>query len=201
MPNWVFNKIEITGPQDELRRFESAISKDTYEGFRSLLRTFLPTPEELKPDEPVQLAPSMPENPELRAKYGASNWYEWRLNNWGCKWPDESVLIRENDEIVTLHFESPWAAPDAGVLKISELFPSLLWLHSVREEGGDFFGTRAVKDGLVVDEESRDGSVMGYDADDGDFIHICDQLRDSVVRRLDKKFSDALGLDVPGDPL
>ena len=33
----------------------------------------------------------------LVKKYGADNWYDWSLNNWGCKWDANSERVEDGD--------------------------------------------------------------------------------------------------------
>ena len=39
--------------------------------------------------------------------YGSSDWYNWRVDNWGTKWNAQTVFS-DTDEVV---FETPWEEP------------------------------------------------------------------------------------------
>jgi len=87
--------------------------------------TFLPCPEELKATvagragadgSAAQLALETQERQNVEL-YGARNWYEWQIGNWGTKWD----VGREKDhplrrlpaqaKRLTLVFDSAWSPP------------------------------------------------------------------------------------------
>jgi hypothetical protein len=109
MPNWCNNSITVSGPTEEVDKFEKFLNeKDGKEWFDF----FLPCPQELKDGGPVGFSAEPDENAKsLIEKYGASDWYSWSVNNWGCKWNcDAQEWKRDGDEI-TFWFDSPWAPP------------------------------------------------------------------------------------------
>lgn len=57
----------------------------------------------------------------LVKKYGADNWYDWSLNNWGCKWDANSERVEDGD--YEFRFETPWGEPE-------DLLKSLPWKHT-----------------------------------------------------------------------
>lgn len=55
--------------------------------------------------------------------YGATTWYEWRLQNWGCKWNagDTSVINTKNKKkSLTISFTTPWGPPTAWLAALAE---------------------------------------------------------------------------------
>lgn len=49
------------------------------------------------------------------AMYGAETWYEWRINNWGCKWNASNTEIydaTDDADYAVVIFSTPWSAPD-----------------------------------------------------------------------------------------
>ena len=79
MPNWCSNSISIQGPTDKIRTIWHR-ANDSVE-YSGLLNAMVEMPEELRgttsPGDPDEV---------LQEKYGASNWYDWRVSNWGTKW-------------------------------------------------------------------------------------------------------------------
>jgi hypothetical protein len=49
-----------------------------------LFDAFIPCPKEL--EELTSLKPDEPLVKKMNMKYGAEDWYQWRLDNWGTKW-------------------------------------------------------------------------------------------------------------------
>ena len=51
----------------------------------------------------------------LKKTYGADNWYDWRLMNWGTKWgiDGESIhFYHEDDKSIQLNFSTAWSPPE-----------------------------------------------------------------------------------------
>ena len=140
MPNWCNNILRIAGEEEDLLEFkEQARSKE--EGIETDIRmnNFLKMPEELI----NTVSPS--EHP---------NWYEWALENWGCKWDLSAKLVKETETSLTYEFMSPWSPPIAFVLNIASAFPDLLFQLNYKEGGMCFQGTTSAKNYLfIINEE------------------------------------------------
>jgi hypothetical protein len=80
------------------------------------------------------------ENANLLAeKYGASNWYDWRLNNWGTKW-DVEAEVDDDDSLIRISFDSAWSPPQLAVAELAAKFPNLQFRLSYEEPGMGFAG-------------------------------------------------------------
>ena len=68
-------------------------------------------------------------------KYNAINWYEWSINNWGCKWNASDLKILDNKKSIT--FETPWDPPIPVILEMSKQNPTIkfAFLYSDEEIG------------------------------------------------------------------
>jgi len=66
------------------------------------------------------------------ADYGATNWYDWCVNNWGVKWSASDVVCKAYDCDVDFSFMTPWSPPTGIYNKLVELFPniSISWLYN-----------------------------------------------------------------------
>ena len=53
----------------------------------------------------------------LVKKYGGDNWYDWSLNNWGCKWDANSERVEDGD--YEFRFETPWGEPEGFIKKFA----------------------------------------------------------------------------------
>lgn len=168
MPNYVYFKGTIDGTIEVITSFVNNHIIDGDFDFQSLI----PMPAELKgtkapPDEP---------DPVLIEQYGYDNWYDWKINNWGCKWNAGNTELTVIDNEHYISFETAWSPPMEIFEKISELYPDLSINLTVLEEGGYFSGTLDIHGGTVVDGLSADDKQwkhfaiehFGYDPDDFD---------------------------------
>lgn len=64
--------------------------------------------------------------------YGSSDWYNWRVDNWGTKWNAQTVFS-DTDEVV---FETPWEEPHSWIHNLSLKFPKhKIWIEWEEEQG------------------------------------------------------------------
>lgn len=155
MPNWCSNTLKVTTENAEkLKEFynDSVIEdKDKTEWSKFTLNNLFPTPPELLNEG----AFSKSENSEeLVKKYGSSDWYTWRVNNWGTKWDVSESYISENseDELV-INFDSAWSPPVAWLVAIAPKFPELKFSLSYEEPGCDFCGYIIIENGQVIETD------------------------------------------------
>lgn len=81
----------------------------------------------------------------LIRKYGTNNWYDWSLNNWGCKW---DARMSDPVEIgnYEFRFETPWSIPEKFIktfaLRAYEKCPNssfTWWWEEEQGFGQEFF--------------------------------------------------------------
>lgn len=158
MPNHCHNRLWVFGPKDQMNEFMTRLEANKKEnGEYQILETFYPCPADLTSttasfgtakDEEHQA--QMDEN--IR-KYGARDWYQWCINNWGTKWGDyETYLNTEDVGQPYFSFTSAWSPPVDGFVTISDLFPELEFVHYYSEEGMGFYGLAVYKNGAVNDD-------------------------------------------------
>ena len=125
MPNWCSNHVK-------LRHSDPSMLVRAQEGFREgkLLSTFHPCPQEVAETESAYYPSGSPEETALRLreednlkKYGARNWYDWQVANWGTKWDvgGENCSDDLEDGELTLGFDSAWGPPIEAYVKMTEL--------------------------------------------------------------------------------
>ena len=103
MPNWCNNNITIRAPKKKLDKIVKAAKKG------ELLNHFLPMPKELD-----GTTADGSKDKAMIKKTGYSDWYSWRVDNWGTKWDIdvyEGSISRVDDETVQFGFDSAWAPP------------------------------------------------------------------------------------------
>lgn len=121
MPNWCNNGIT-------LRHADPAMIDRVVKGKEGLLMEFLPTPQALidtvagsfgDDEKQRELEARQAENIRL---YGAKDWYDWNIANWGTKW-DVSLenVDREDANTVSAAFDSAWSPPIEAYQKLEEL--------------------------------------------------------------------------------
>ena len=115
MPNWCDNTVEIYHK-------DPAMIERVRKGFNEggLLNEFFPCPAELHEH-------TAPEQDEARAKrfveqYGASDWYNWQVQNWGTKWDvgGDGYEAQDIPNGLLLTFESAWSPPTGAYEKLVE---------------------------------------------------------------------------------
>ena len=157
MPNWVSTSLSVKGSEKELQRFIDGITDS------KILESYVPCPEELHATVAGYVGEEKAEEHRKQqeantAKYGYPNWYEWSYDNWGTKWGDCDTYLDKAGEMadgtweVTGSFQTAWGPADAGFLKVSALFPELLFTFDYDEEAGFFAGVHVFQDGAIVFE-------------------------------------------------
>lgn len=132
MPNWCYNHIEVYGWDED--------GEDRNRFFSE---------EEFSNTTPLQKYLPMSEYHQTQEGYNDGG-YDWALNTWGTKWPENDLLYIGNDGSLDFSFESPWNPPIDGYTSISKMFPSLYFLHYFREDGMQFSGCIIYHNGSQV---------------------------------------------------
>ncbi len=159
MPNWCNNTIKVQATKERIDEFEKFLNEnDGKEWFTH----FRPLPEELIND----------------------GWYEWSINNWGCKWNcDANDWQRIDENTISFWFDSPWGPPLA------------LYEFMVDEE----FDVRASyhEEGMAFVGEFVDGFDNCYEYEDLDSLdyipeHLIEDwnLRDLLEDRMNDEDED-----------
>ena len=80
-------------------------------------------------------------------KHGATDWYQWRLENWGTKSNAYYTEIIDED---TISFCTAWNAPEEIISKLAEMYPDIEIEHLWADEDiGRNAGYREYCDGEV----------------------------------------------------
>jgi hypothetical protein len=124
MPNWCSNTFEVTGPKAKIDEFEKFLNENNGKEWFDF---FAPTPEEFREE----------------------GWYEWNVNNWGCKWNCDAQDWDRKEDTISFWFDSPWAPPTELYNKIQEDGFSVTAQYN--EEGVGFVGEFV--DGVCEDYE------------------------------------------------
>lgn len=80
--------------------------------------------------------------------YGATTWYDWCIENWGTKW---NSYENEQDGDDTIKFETAWNAPEAVLLRLSEMYPDAIIEHWWSDEDtANNTGHQTYKGGSII---------------------------------------------------
>lgn len=145
MPNWCENTLKVLGKEKELKKFRIKVA--TKKTALSLEKLF-PLPKALKDTK----SPVEKPNKKLIKKFGADNWYDWQIKNWGTKWDIDAELL-EDEECGQLRysFSSAWAPPIEALKNASKLYPELVFILSYDEPGMGFMGITRINNGETED--------------------------------------------------
>jgi hypothetical protein len=147
MPNWVYNRVSITGNKKALDRFVEVAGKENLFN---------------KADENGEVRIFsysnflMPPKNKMREYHETNgwqegkrtgdtewNWYNWNLNNWGVKWDASRPELEHGDRQVVISWESPWGIPVGALEAMVQKFPTLEFDGRSQEEqgwGAEWFG-------------------------------------------------------------
>ena len=98
---------------------------------------------------------------EYIARFGADNWYDWAVENWGTKWGGYDGHRDSDDECT---FNSAWNTPFPAMVKLSKMHPDLVFtIKYADEDFGYNLGEYVLVDGECVEDYSPvGGSVEAY---------------------------------------
>jgi hypothetical protein len=177
MPNWVSTTLTVRGSEEEIKRFKDGI-KDS-----KILESYVPCPTELHETVAGYVGDDKAEEHRKQqesniAKYGHKDWYDWAYDNWGTKWGDcdtdisEPMVFSDGSWEVQARYMTAWGPADAGFLKVSAMFPTLLFTFDYDEEAGFFAGTQAMHNGASVFESMYEPCSYEGEVDYDDYESI-----------------------------
>ena len=165
MPNWCNNNLTLTHEDPAMiQRAFDALERGEF------LNEFIPVPQELKdtvsgfhgdPEKQRELEEQTARNV---AKYGAGNWYDFCVQEWGTKWDtgeQGASDIHPGGKMLHTAFDTAWAPPLAAYAKLEEMG---FGVDAMYYEGGmNYAGhysegclDEAELEGLSADEIERD---------------------------------------------
>lgn len=159
MPNWCKNNLKIYSNGEKTLELLELLKNEKGE---MTFNKFLPMPKELN-DTEKQYGTEMTDekSKELRDKYGADNWYDWRCENWGCKWDASESAFYKNGDYWMVSFQTPWGPPIEFVQALSKKFNTMEFVMQYADEniGGSPLGEATFTNGEVM----YDGPDMDSD--------------------------------------
>ena len=190
MPNHCSNALIVLGEPDEVTKFVAGarVASETedhlpeYDRAKyAILKSYYPCPEELN------VSADGTKRPDLFAKYGAHDWYEWCNAKWGTKWGDYDTYLSEHKPGVALfHFTTAWAPGVDGFTKISADNPSLVFVNSYSEPGMGFYGCVAISEGQLITDVGGQHSdaVEGVEKSSDEWYEAIDELQQKEIEHM-----------------
>ncbi len=88
-------------------------------------------------------------------QYGCSDWYGWRVNNWGTKWNSYEGGFCGDNQIM---FCTAWSRPEEIIQKLAEMYPDVHIEHLWADEDYGYNCGRSLYDnGCLTEQYIPDG--------------------------------------------
>lgn len=155
MPNWVKNLIDCEGTSLKemyVKREDGVVEMD--------FNKVIPMPKEL--EENTWQYPdtrTSEQIKELEKKYGASDWYHWRVKNWGTKWNGGEVFDMSDNHA---EIDTAWNCPEPVIKAISEQFNAYIHCSYADEDLGSNCGEFSYRNGELTyrrDFTNKNGEI------------------------------------------
>ena len=105
MPNWCHNRVTVDHEDQDKVEYMFKIFTEEDKVFNALI----PMPEEYLQGEA---------------------WYDWRIDNWGCKWDIRGKDTTVNSDVIgsfEVEFETPWGPPEKICKHLRDIGYSVVW--------------------------------------------------------------------------
>lgn len=190
MPNHVINKVKFTAPAATVEAFVQKHFIATEDGEKGFdFNTVIPIPSRLAnihtgcttlpsgervrewvTEDGVRKAV---DSEALVKQYGASNWYDWAIQNWGTKWNAYSHYVPEqhSETEIEWSFETAWSCPEPVFEQLAAQYPDAkIVIRYADEDLGSNCGILIYKEGELV-RSTEEGytfacDLWGYDAEE-----------------------------------
>jgi Ferredoxin-like domain in Api92-like protein len=168
VPNHCSNSLTVIGPDAPNFFAQVAATIDPDGTLGNFIETFIPMPEPMRNihtggatidgeyvsrwHEAEDGTKTIVTDVEVAAMvdcYGADNWYDWCVHNWGTKWGAYDV-DQLTDERLT--FDTAWSPPVPAIQHISRLFPRSEFILAFAEGGSAFYGKATFRNGSPLPE-------------------------------------------------
>lgn len=156
MPNWCMNELMVTGKglkafmkKAEGKEESTALSLESFFPMPKELRRYLSPPRRQGRESEKQFQRRLE---RLTEKYGAEDWYDWAIKNWGVKWDLQATILFQDETTAVYEFDSPWGPPLTAIERLSKLYPDLKFELFYFEPGMCFGGVATVQQGRVEEE-------------------------------------------------
>ena len=157
MPNWCWNHLEVTGDEKQLQEFVEKSTTNLEKDKEFSFNGTHPQPEDLNITKGTQTQDEKEQAMLNKAKYGYTDWYDWRCDNWGTKWDACESYINHNDiDFFSVTFDTAWSPPIEWIKYIMKDFPDLRFSLEYDEPGCAFGGNLQAQYKLIWEDNMWD---------------------------------------------
>ena len=154
MPNWVFNRVAISGERAEMDKFVQQAGKtptiwskeaghdEDDKSPKLSFANFIAPPQEAIDSGEYHGTHGFVGGEEVGRT--DNNWYEFNTREWGTKWDAGDVQIDDFENEVIFRFETAWSPPEPVFQKMTEMFPALtfdVWWEEEQGFGATYIGS------------------------------------------------------------
>ena len=127
MPNWCENRATITASPKVITKIKEILESEE----NALLGYMVPEP--AYPDD--------------------TSWYDWRVNNWGCKWEISNPYIVDDEiDSIIFEFSTAWGPCVEAFRTWAERQEEVSFVLHYFEPGVGFVGSATFDDGIFDDD-------------------------------------------------
>ena len=165
MPNWCFNRLTVDTTSKSGKKLAEAFKPKyqqeigEFELYAQPMQDLMPCPQELiDTDSNLGREPNEKQLANQK-KYGFSDWYGWRVANWGTKWDARVVEYDDHNPNETyVMFETAWSPPENFFRIFSMVHPDAYFRNEFDEEVMSFEGfcENSKAEGYVVESWDMD---------------------------------------------
>lgn len=189
MPNWCSNNLLICGTKEKIKEIERVINnfyefyyekevceKDGHKVLRKPNGDPMGLLYYCKPEPDYTVTPVPKTFPEVTAKYAKTeeerekimkneptirkdSWWDWRVQNWGCKWEINAEIANVDDESISIYFDSPWGPP-------IEAYDALLKHDGIESIEANYYESGCAFGGVHTDGKHEHFNVEDLTAED-----------------------------------
>lgn len=136
MPNWVMNEIKV----GNIKAIKECVVKSESGVEEYDFNKIIPMPDDIFKGNLGM---------EERKKYGANNWYDWSIKNWGTKWNADSYNRTGN---LTFSIQTAWSTPEPVIKEMSRKYNCTVEVRYADEDCGYNCGEYIYRKGELINE-------------------------------------------------
>lgn len=125
--------------------------------------------------------------------YGAKNWYDWHIKNWGTKWNvGEAMYINEDSK--TISFQTAWSTPE-GIFRELSKYTKVVVTYA-DEDTGSNYGIDIYENGeltQILDDQNK--SIGEAYACRGEGFDNLEEIYGSEDNYTDEEIQEYWGMD------